>query len=52
MIELVAPRLTYAFEMGIALDALAESEARFRDVFDTVGDGIVVADVSNRRSSW
>jgi len=49
VIELVAPRLTYAFEMGIALDALAESEARFRDVFDTVGDGIVVADVSNRK---
>jgi PAS domain S-box-containing protein len=48
-IELVAPRLAYAFEMGIALDALAESEARFRDVFETVGDGIVVADVSNRK---
>jgi PAS domain S-box-containing protein len=49
VIELVAPRLAYAFEMGIALDALAESEARFRDVFDTVGDGIVVADYSNRK---
>ncbi len=49
VIELVAPRLAYALAMGIALDALAESEARFRDVFDTVGDGIAVADVSNRR---
>ena len=49
VIELVAPRLAYAFEMGIALDALAESEARFRDVFETVGDGIVVADISNRK---
>jgi len=48
-IELVAPRLAYAFEMGMALDALAASEARFRDVFETVGDGIVVADVSNRK---
>jgi PAS domain S-box-containing protein len=47
--ELVAPRLAYTFEMGIALDALAESEARFRNVLDTVGDGIVVADVSNRK---
>jgi PAS domain S-box-containing protein len=45
----VAPRLAYALVMGIALDDLAESEARFRDVFDTVGDGIVVADVSNRK---
>jgi PAS domain S-box-containing protein len=49
VIELVAPRLAYALAMGIALDALAESEARFRDVFDTVGDGIIVADVANRK---
>ena len=49
VIELVAPRLAYALAMGMALDALAENEARFRDVFDTVGDGIVVADVSNRK---
>jgi PAS domain S-box-containing protein len=49
VIEMVAPRLAYALDMGIALDALAESEARFRDVFDTVGDGIIVADVSNRK---
>ena len=49
VIELVAPRLAYALVMGIALDDLAESEARFRDVFDTVGDGIVVADISNRK---
>ena len=48
IIELVAPRLAYALDMGIAMDALAESEARFRDIFDTVGDGIIVADVSNR----
>jgi len=33
----------------MAVDDLAESEARFRDVFDTVGDGIVVADYSNRK---
>jgi len=49
VIELVAPRLAYALGMGMALDALAESETRFRDVFDTVGDGIIVADVSNRK---
>jgi len=49
VIELVAPRLAYALAMGMALDALAESETRFRDVFDTVGDGIIVADVSNRK---
>jgi len=47
VIELVAPRLAHALAMGMALDALAESEARFRDVFDTVGDGILVADSSN-----
>jgi PAS domain S-box-containing protein len=49
VVELLAPRLAHALAMGIALDALAESEARFRDVFDTVGDGIMVADVSNRK---
>jgi PAS domain S-box-containing protein len=49
VIELVAPRLAYALAMGMALDALAESEARFRDVFDTVGDGLIVADISNRK---
>ena len=49
VIELVAPRLGYALGMGMAMDALAESEARFRDIFDTVGDGIIVAEVSNRR---
>jgi PAS domain S-box-containing protein len=49
VIELLAPRLAYALEVGMALEALAESEARFRDVFDTVGDGIVVADISNRK---
>jgi len=49
VIELVAPRLAYALMMGIALDDLAESESRFRDVFETVGDGIVVADISNRK---
>jgi PAS domain S-box-containing protein len=49
VIDLVAPRLAYALGVGRALDALAESEARFHDVFDTVGDGIIVADVSNRK---
>jgi PAS domain S-box-containing protein len=49
VIELVAPRLAYALAMGVALDALAESEARFRDVFDTVGDGIIVVDVATRK---
>jgi len=49
VIDLVAPRLAYALGMGMALDALAESEARFRDVFDTVGDGLIVADISNRK---
>jgi PAS domain S-box-containing protein len=49
VIELVAPRLAYAFEMGMALDALAGSETRFRDVFETVGDGIVVAEHASRK---
>jgi PAS domain S-box-containing protein len=49
VIELLAPRLAYALEMGIALDALAESESRFRIIFDTVGDGIVVADTTSRQ---
>jgi PAS domain S-box-containing protein len=49
VMELVAPRLAYALEMGRARDALAESEARFRDVFETVGDGIVVVDTLDRR---
>lgn len=48
VIELVAPRLAFALEIGIAHQALAQSEERFRDVFETVGDGIVVADHSNR----
>jgi len=46
--ELVAPRLAFALEMGKIHDALVESEAKFRDVFETVGDGIAVADTSNR----
>lgn len=49
VIELVAPRLAHALAVGVAVEDLAESEARFRDVFDTVGDGIVVADYSNRK---
>ena len=49
VIELLAPRLAHTLAVGIAVDDLAESEARFRDVFDTVGDGIVVADYSNRK---
>ncbi len=49
VIELVAPRLAFALEMGRAHDALTESEARFRDVFETIGDGIAVADVVNRK---
>lgn len=48
LLTLVAPRLAFALEMAQAIDAAAESEARFRDVFNTVGDGIVVADTSNR----
>ena len=49
LVQLIAPRLAFALEMGKANEAFAESEARFRDVFDTVADGIVVADISNRR---
>jgi len=32
-----------------AMQALAESEARFRTIFDSVHDGIIVADVQTRR---
>jgi len=49
IVELVAPRLAFAIHMGMTHDDLVASEARFRDVFATVGDGIVVADVTNRK---
>jgi PAS domain S-box-containing protein len=49
VIELVAPRLAHALEMGFALDALAENEAYLRDIFETVVDGIAVVDPVSRR---
>jgi PAS domain S-box-containing protein len=49
VIELLAPRLAFAIHAGIAHDQLCESEARFRDVFATVGDGILVAEISSRK---
>lgn len=49
LIELLAPRLAYALEVGQALDALAESEARFRLVFEAVGEGLIVADTATKR---
>ncbi len=49
VIELLAPRLAFAIRVGMEHDQLTESEARFRYVFETVGDGIIVADVSNRK---
>lgn len=48
VIELLAPRLAFAIHAGIAHDRTTESESRFRDVFDAVGDGIAVADTSTR----
>jgi PAS domain S-box-containing protein len=48
-IEFLAPRLAFAIHAGITYDQLRESEARFRDVFSTVGDGLLVADVSTRK---
>ncbi len=35
--------------MGMTRDALAESEARMRDVFEAVNEGVLVAEVSNRQ---
>lgn len=49
LIELLAPRLAYALEVGQALDALAESEARFRLVFEAVGEGLIVADTATKQ---
>jgi PAS domain S-box-containing protein len=49
VIELLAPRLAFAIHAGIAYDQLTESQSRLRDVFATVGDGIVVADTTNRK---
>jgi PAS domain S-box-containing protein len=49
LVELLAPRLAFAIHTGIVHDQLRESEARFRDVFSTVGDGILVANTTNRR---
>jgi PAS domain S-box-containing protein len=49
VMDLVAPQLAFAIHVGVTHDELAQSETRFRDVFETVGDGIVVADVGNRK---
>jgi PAS domain S-box-containing protein len=49
VLQLLAPRLAFAIHVGIAHERLTESEARFRDVFTTVGDGIAVANVATRR---
>ncbi len=49
VIELLAPRLAFAIHAGMIHDQLRESQARFRDVFSTVRDGILVADIANRR---
>jgi PAS domain S-box-containing protein len=49
LLELLAPRLAFAIHVGRTHEELAESEARFRVVFASVGDGVAVADVSNRR---
>jgi PAS domain S-box-containing protein len=48
-LDLVAPRLGFAVETALAMDALAQSEMRFRDVFETVGDGIAVAEIPTQR---
>jgi len=49
LIELIAPRMAFAILVGLTHDELAESEARFREVFAQVGDGVVVASVADRR---
>ena len=49
LMDLLAPRLAFAMHMGITRDALAESEARNRDVFEAVREGILVADGSSRK---
>ncbi|MGC4069107.1 MAG: ATP-binding protein [Polyangiaceae bacterium] len=48
-LELAAPRLGFALETALAMDALSQSEMRFRDVFETVGDGIAVAEISTQQ---
>jgi PAS domain S-box-containing protein len=48
VIELVAPRLAFAIQAGLAHERTVESESQLRDIFEAVGDGIVVADISNR----
>ena len=49
VMELLAPRMAFAIHVGLTHEELAESEARFRAVFTNVGDGVAVADVSNRQ---
>jgi PAS domain S-box-containing protein len=49
VMELLAPRMAFAIHAAIVHELLAESETRFRDVFANVGDGVMVADVSNRQ---
>jgi two-component system, cell cycle sensor histidine kinase and response regulator CckA len=46
LMDLLAPRLAFAMHMGITRDALAESEARNRAVFEAVHEGVLVTDVS------
>jgi PAS domain S-box-containing protein len=48
IIELLAPRLAFAIHVATTHDQLRESEKRFRDVFSTVGDGILVAETETR----
>jgi PAS domain S-box-containing protein len=48
VMELLAPRMAFAIHVGITHEELAESEARFRDVLASVGDGVVAADISSR----
>jgi PAS domain S-box-containing protein len=49
VLELIAPRLALAIEIGKAVESATVNEARLRDIFDSIGEGIAVVDLKTRQ---
>jgi PAS domain S-box-containing protein len=49
VLELIAPRLALAIEIGKAVENATANEARLRDIFDSIGEGIAVVDLKTRQ---